>query len=245
VDYVEVPAPQSAYVMQVSVSGEFIDKVIAAESSGNPLARPCDSKTGKPLSSAFGVGQFVEATWLEMVRKHRPDLAAKSDEELLDMRGDYDMSREMTVRYAEENRAQLLKAGLQPTDAAMYLAHFAGARGTTNLLKAHRDTAVEDILSAKALGANGFLEGKTVAMLYAWAKAKMAVTVPPASRRVAVVASDKVTPHAEIPGCGPAKPAADNDDRQSEAVTPRPKPSRTGQTVRLALNGVTRLTTKN
>jgi hypothetical protein len=68
-DYVDVPAPASAYVVPAAAfNGEFVDKVITAESSGNAKARPCDAKTGKLLSSAYGAGQFIEATWLEMIR---------------------------------------------------------------------------------------------------------------------------------------------------------------------------------
>ena len=205
-DYVDVPAPSSAHVIKAAFSGAFVDKLITAESSGNPQARPCDPATGEPLSSALGAGQFIEATWLDMVRKYRPDLAATPDDEILELRGDYALSREMIIHLTEENRAFLLKEGLRPTDAALYLAHFAGARGATNLLKAPRETPVEDILSRKAIEANGFLEGKTVALLYAWAKAKMNIEVGPASRRVILAASGKVTPHAAIPGCGPVKP---------------------------------------
>jgi hypothetical protein len=38
-----------------------VDKVIAAESSGNALARPCDAETGKLLLSAFGAGPTIGA----------------------------------------------------------------------------------------------------------------------------------------------------------------------------------------
>ena len=131
-DYVEVPAPQSAYVMQVSATSAFVDKVIAAESSGNAQARPRDAKTGKLLSSAYGAAQFIEATWLEMVKKHRPDLAVKRDEEILDLRSDFELSREMTIKFAEENRTYLIMHGLDPTEAALYLAHFAGRTGRSS-----------------------------------------------------------------------------------------------------------------
>lgn len=178
-----------------SSADAFVDKIIAAESSGDPRARPLDPQTGKPLSSAFGAGQFIAATWLAMVRKYRPDLATKSDGRILEMRSGFALSREMTVRYAEENRAYLLNKDLKPTEAALYLAHFAGPRGTTKLLKAHRDTPVEDLLSRAAIAANGFLEGKTVAGLYAWAKAKMNVDVAPASSRLALASSEAVTTH--------------------------------------------------
>jgi hypothetical protein len=178
-DYLDVPAPASAYVALAAFNGEFVDKVITAESSGNAKARPRDSKTGKLRSSAYGAGQFIEATWLEMVKKHRPDLAAKSEEDILDLRGDFELSREMTIKFAEENRTYLIKHGFDPTDATLYLAHFAGRTGAVKLLKAHRDTPVEKILSPEAVEANQFLKGQTPATLYAWAGKKMDVEVIP------------------------------------------------------------------
>ena len=252
-DYVDVPAPASALIVQAAFSGEFVDKIIAAESSGNTQARPCDTKTGKPLSSAYGAGQFIEATWLEMVRKHRPDLAAKSDEDILALRGDFELSREMTVQYTEENRTFLIRKGLDPTDAALYLAHFAGRTGAARLLKAHRDTPVEQILSPEAVEANSFLKGQTPATLYAWAKEKMNVEVGPVVKQATVSYSDKVTPHAEIPGC-----EADSAEKQmADAAAQKPvtqlvettsketEPSKLGQVVRFVVGGVVRMATRS
>lgn len=254
-DYVDVPAPASAYVIPAAFSGEFVDKVITAESSGNVQARPCDPETGELLSSAYGAGQFVEATWLEMIEKHRPDLAVKSDEDILGMRGDFALSREMTIKFTEENRTYLIKHGFDPTDAALYLAHFAGRTGAVKLLKAHRDTPVEKILSPEAVEANQFLEGQTPATLYAWAGKKMDVEVSPLVRQAKASASKKVTPHAEIPGCG-AKPAKDDPkaapkrpDMEAKApkkaetrtVTAEPSPperSRLSRAVRFVVGGV-------
>ena len=239
-DYVDVPAPASALIVRAAFSGEFVDKVIAAESSGNLEARPCDSKTGKLLSSAYGAGQFIAPTWLAMVKKHRPDLGAKTDEEILEMRGDFALSREMTLKYTEENRIYLIRKGLDPTDAALYLAHFAGATGAARLLKAHRDTPVEEILSPEAVAANSFLEGQTPATLYAWAKTKMNVEVAATTRHASVAYSDTVTPHAAIPGC-----SADTADKQAAGMAPatlvvrdlETRLSRLGQAVHQAIAG--------
>ena len=246
-DYVDVPAPASALIVQAAFSGEFVDKIIAAESSGNPQARPCDRKTGKLLSSAYGAGQFIAATWLAMVRKYRPDLTAKSEDEILALRADFELSREMTIKFTEENRTYLIKKGLDPTDAALYLAHFAGANGAARLLKAHRDTPVEDILSPEAIAANPFLEGHTPATLYAWAKKKMNIEVGPVVKQAAVSYSDKVTPHKAIPGC-----SAEADVTEVAAASPeepetsgaKDQPSKLSQAVRLIVGGVARLATK-
>ena len=244
-DYVDVPAPASAYVVPAALNGEFVDKVITAESSGNAQARPRDAKTGKLLSSAYGAGQFVDATWLEMVKRHRPDLAAKSDEDILDLRGDLALSREMTIKFTEENRTYLIKQGFDPTDAALYLAHFAGRTGAVKLLKAHRDTPVEKILSPEAVEANEFLKGQTPATLYAWAGKKVDVEVSPLIRQAKVSASKKATSYAAIPGCG-AKPAKDNaktapkkaETRTVTAEASPPERSRLSRAVRFVVGGI-------
>ena len=239
-EYVDVPAPASALIVRAAFSGEFVDKVIAAESSGNAHARPCDAKTGRPLSSAYGAGQFIAGTWLAMVKKHRPDIAAKSDEDILDMRGDFALSREMTIKYTEENRTYLISKGIDPTDAALYLAHFAGASGAAKLLKAHRDTPVEQILSDEAVAANAFLEGQTPATLYAWAKDKMNIEAGSVARRASLDFSDKVTSHAEIPSCRAekAKQLAAASARAPTAGTGMP---RLGQAARTVVGGIARL----
>lgn len=193
--------PVTEVVAQESASAAFVDSIILAESSGNPNARPCDPETGKPRSSAFGAGQFIAATWLEMVRKYRPDLADKSDNALLALRGDFEVSRQMTVFYAEQNRNYLSSKGLKPTRAALYLAHFAGPTGAAKLLSADPEEPVEDILSEGAIKANPFLEGKTAAGVHAWAKKKMKAN---ASAKPVVTASAAVTPYSKIPDCSAA-----------------------------------------
>lgn len=242
-DYVHVPAPASAFLVRAAFSGEFVDKVIVAESSGDPQARPCDPQTGKLLSSAYGAGQFIEATWLEMVKKHRPDLAARSDAAILAMRSDFRLSREMTIKLAEENRTYLIRNGLDPTDAALYLAHFAGRTGAVKLLKAHRLTPVEKILSAAAVEANAFLKGQTPASLYAWAKKKMSVEVP-VVKQASVGYSKKVTPYADIPGCkAEAGRQVARVARKAPETPDVAQPSEPADAVRFVVGGVTRYAT--
>src|SRR5690606_18353005 len=88
---VDTPPPQQA------VSSTFLDKLVGAESSGNPTAK---AKT----SSAFGAAQFTNATWLEYVQKYRPELmVGKTKGQILKMRADPQLSREMAQHYADDN----------------------------------------------------------------------------------------------------------------------------------------------
>lgn len=146
------------------------DKIISAESSGNP------DKANKPnkTSSALGLGQFINGTWLDMIKRYRGDLAkGKSDAEILELRKNAELSKEMTAHYAAENEARLRQAGVPVTPASTYLMHFAGPGGGVKLLKADPDTPVESILDGNAIQANPFLRGKTASWVIAWANRKM------------------------------------------------------------------------
>ena len=45
-----------------------VEQIIRVESDGDPNAK-------NKRSSATGLGQFLDETWLDMIRAHRPDLA--------------------------------------------------------------------------------------------------------------------------------------------------------------------------
>src|SRR5262245_9774873 len=45
-----------------------VERIIDAESGGDPNVK-------NKRSSASGLGQFLDETWLDMIRAHRPDLA--------------------------------------------------------------------------------------------------------------------------------------------------------------------------
>src|SRR5262249_28290022 len=78
-------------------------------------------------SSATGLGQFLDETWLDMIRAHRPDLAkGRSQEEVLELRRGAKNAREITARFTERNAGVLRKTGLPVTPGTLYLAHFSG-----------------------------------------------------------------------------------------------------------------------
>jgi hypothetical protein len=133
---------------------DVTSRIIGAESGGNANAR-------NPRSSAGGAGQFIDATWLTTLKKHRPDLAAgRSDAELLRLKFDPALSREMTQAYAGENQGFLRQRGIDPNEGNTYLAHFAGPAGAA-ALHASPQAAVEATLGQRAVAANPFLRGKT------------------------------------------------------------------------------------
>ena len=168
----------------------LIDSIIGVESGGNPNAR-------NPNSSASGLGQFIDSTWLATIRQSRPDLAGKSDAELLALKTDPALSREMTEAYANQNQALLTKAGVPVTDGNTYLAHFAGPGGAVKVLQADPSAPVGDILGAAVVKANPFLARMTAGDLQAWASKKVGGSAPqpaPAPASPAAPASGLLAP---------------------------------------------------
>lgn len=145
----------------------LIDQIIGVESGGDPNAR-------NPNSSAMGAGQFINSTWLDTIKAARPDLAqGKTDQELLALRADPQLSREMTAAYAAQNGKILSQAGHEATPGNTYLAHFAGPKGAVSVLSADPSAPVSSILSPDTIKANPFLARMTAGDLRAWADKKM------------------------------------------------------------------------
>jgi hypothetical protein len=87
-------------------------RIVVAESGGDATAR-------NTRSSATGAGQFLDGTWLDMIRAYRPDLGARAEAEILDLRYDPEVSREMVARFAEENAAMLGRRCLPVTPGTL------------------------------------------------------------------------------------------------------------------------------
>lgn len=149
-----------------SVSNETLNRIITIESAGNPKAK---ART----SSATGLGQFLNATWLATVQKHRPDwLEGRTKSEVLALRLDPKHSIEMLARFTEDNAAMI--PGEKDADGDLYLAHFAGIGVAKKLFQAPQNHAVALYFSQSAIDANAsILSGKTVGQVRAWAENKM------------------------------------------------------------------------
>lgn len=141
------------------------DQIFSVESGGNAHAK-------NPNSTATGAGQFIEATWLDMLARHRPDITGSRDE-LLALRTNKDLSREMTDAYASDNAGILRGAGLPVTPGTTYLAHFAGPKGAVGLLNSDPAAPAGSIMGAAAVKANPFLARMTAGDVAAWADRKM------------------------------------------------------------------------
>lgn len=145
----------------------LVNRIIRVESAGVADAR-------NPNSTATGLGQFIDSTWLRMMRTYRPDLATTLPrEELLALRTDPTISRQMVTNLARENEAYLRARGHAITAGRLYLAHFLGAEGAHAALSAPSDADLEELFGRAVIAANSFLEDRDAAYVIAWAEGKM------------------------------------------------------------------------
>jgi hypothetical protein len=157
----------------------LVERIIAVESNGDPNAR-------NKKSSATGAAQFLDDTWREAVRRHRRDLIqGRSDKEVLELRRDAQLAREIVTRLVEEYAAMLSKRGLPVTPGSLYLTYFAGPAGGVALLSGAESADAASLMASadvtgrttreKLVTANPFLKVLTVGDLKIWADRKMAV----------------------------------------------------------------------
>jgi len=131
---------------RTGVNFAYLMEKAAAESGFRP-----DAKAS--TSSATGLFQFLDGTWLDMLREHgaKHGLAGAAGrleagklgegerQRLLDLRLDPKLSAVMAGEYARDNQAQLSRRlGQQTNDTQLYLAHFLGAAGAERFLGAMR-----------------------------------------------------------------------------------------------------------
>lgn len=148
------------------ISDDTLSRIIQVESAGKVRAKAS-------TSSATGLGQFIDDTWLRVLQEHRPDLMrGRSRAQLLDLRFDPVLMIEMLARFTEDN-AKVLGAGY--TDGDLYLAHFAGVGTARRLLRGDQRAQATTVFSASAARANpSIIPGKTIGQVRAWAATKMA-----------------------------------------------------------------------
>ncbi len=150
--YQGVASPQVISAVQkasskTGVDFTFLMEKASTESSFNPTAK---SKS----SSATGLYQFIEDTWLSMVKKHGDkfglgDYADKIEvkngrccvddaaarKEILGLRNDPEISALMAGAYSAENKVYLQKNTEGDVGSTeMYMAHFMGAGGATKFI---------------------------------------------------------------------------------------------------------------
>ncbi|RDE10337.1 transglycosylase SLT domain-containing protein [Pelagibacterium lacus] len=124
------------------VDFDYLLQTAMRESSLNPAAK---ART----SSASGLFQFIESTWLEVMKDHGPRLGygdfadriqeadgeffvadAATRQQILDLRFDPQVSADLAAAFTRSNGEYLTqKFGRMPSPGELYIAHFLGRRG--------------------------------------------------------------------------------------------------------------------
>lgn len=127
------------------VDFDYLLQTAIRESSLNPTAKA-------QTSSATGLFQFIESTWLEVMKDEGPrlgyqkyadaittngegDLVIKDKalrQEVLALREDPQIAADMAAAFTRKNGAYLYERyGRMPSPGELYIAHFMGARGAS------------------------------------------------------------------------------------------------------------------
>jgi tape measure domain-containing protein len=151
------------------MSGNYASKVIRAESNGNPNAT-------NNRSSAAGLGQFTDETWMEYIKEKHPGEAGLGIDMLRRLKTDPGYATDATNWYGNKNAATLTKNGFQANDANTYMAHFLGAGGAMSVLRADPSTPLDQIKgldAARKSNPEVFSRAGTAGGMQAWAETRM------------------------------------------------------------------------
>lgn len=139
----------------------FLDRLMAAESGGRRNAK-------NPRSSALGPFQFIKSTFLDIARRHfTTEIADLSEEEILELRQNRELSRRAAAAFCRESMEFLKEEGIRPTFAHLRLAFLLGPADAARVIQAEERTPVRDLLSVAVIKANPFMRGMSVSDLLA------------------------------------------------------------------------------
>jgi hypothetical protein len=153
------PDPITEASAATGVPAHYLSTLIGSESGGDVSAKA-------DTSSATGAAQFIDSTWLEMMKRYGPRYGLKPNLDrntVLDLRHDPRWSALMAAHSAQENSGQLsAMLGRPVRQGEVYLAHVFGPREAASLIRAaQRDTSLDpggrparDFVRPEAVAAN-------------------------------------------------------------------------------------------
>ena len=129
----------------------FLDRLMMAESGGRDLAR-------NPRSTAVGPFQFIESTFLSVMRNHFPKRVEKlTPRQILALRTNREIARDAAKAYTQDNAAHLVANGHKATFPHLRLAFLLGAGGAVRILDAKPETSLAALLGPRVIRANPFM----------------------------------------------------------------------------------------
>lgn len=137
------------------LNGDYDSFVVALESSGNPNARA-------GTSSATGLHQFTDDTWLNTVKQGGFDWAKnKTDAQLLALRTNPEYSTQAEAHLRSQNTARLQRENLPVNNANVYAMHHFAPDQALRFARAAGNVPAERMFSQATIDANPYLKGKT------------------------------------------------------------------------------------
>jgi hypothetical protein len=132
------------------VDPKILVDMVALESKFDPQARPFNPRTGKYLSSAVGLLQFLKGTWADQLRANGSKYGIALGTPPTDARANALMGAEFIKSNMNYLKTKV-KRDLTETD--VYLAHFLGPEGAAKFLQIDRNTPAATVMTKEA-GAN-------------------------------------------------------------------------------------------
>lgn len=144
-----------------SISERTVAMIVGGESNNNPTAK-------NSRSTAEGLGQFTNQTWLSMMKTNAPEtVSGKSDSQILALKTNPELSIQMTAAYMKANRDFAASKGVTLVDPDDYYAlHFLGGGGGTAILKARNSgqggTLARTVYAQAGIGATDSCRSKGI-----------------------------------------------------------------------------------
>jgi len=225
-------------------SFEYLLTTAKMESDFNPAA-------GASTSSAHGLFQFIDQTWLGTVKEagsqfgygNYADLIAKSSDgtyyvadpaarqAIMKLRDDPTVASAMAAALTQSNSFQLTGLiGRRPTDSELYVAHFMGVGGAARLIANAEDnpqaSAARLFPNAAAANRSIFYDrssgrARSVSEVYAVLQQRYASAAASSATQTALAAAGPVTPPLTVTSAAVSAPAVDSTTYLSTFSDPR------------------------
>jgi hypothetical protein len=140
------------------VDPKVLIDMVAIESKFDPQARPFNPRTGKYLSSAVGLLQFLKGTWADQLRANGSKYGIAIGTPPTDARANALMGAEFIKSNMNYLKGKV-KRDLTETD--VYLAHFLGAEGASKFLQMDSNTPAATTMPDEAQANPGVFFDKT------------------------------------------------------------------------------------
>ena len=141
---------------------EVMEKIKAATSGGDKYSK-------SPTSTAAGLYQFTEGTWLDIMAR-APQLGLTIEGRVAENTEQQEKAMEW---YTEQNASALSQAEIESSPANLYAAHILGAENAVKVLNAPADTKIRTLIPESDMQDYGFGKNMKVKSFKTWTTRKV------------------------------------------------------------------------